>query len=208
MLPKLLTVFSYALSVTHFISNSSYFWHNAINKYPTFQYAQESGARMKTFEFTNLPASVEELTALPEYGFDSPFRVAALLVASLTAWSKNRDACYEMIDLLKGPQKMSPMDKSFIRDRMMGKGDYIGLAYFAGATPENNYQPAVPYRIEILENAYSYDNEGYARLLIKTAGADSPRQITLRRKGSEWFVWEFPGLLADIRKPVQEDPWA
>ncbi len=163
---------------------------------------------MNKFEFKNLPESVEALKALPEYGFDSPFRVAALLVASLTAWSKNREACYEMIDVLKGPQKMSPMDKAFIRDRMMEKGDYIGLAYFEGATPENNYQPTVPYSIEVLENKYSYDNEGYARLLVKTAGADSPRQITLRRKGDEWFVWEFPGVLADIRKPVAKDPWA
>ncbi|MGI6315152.1 MAG: DUF6935 domain-containing protein [Christensenellales bacterium] len=163
---------------------------------------------MKKFEFNVLPASVEELKALPAYGFDSPFRVGALLVASLTAWPKNRDACYEMIDVLKGPQKMSPMDKAFIRDRMMGKGDYIGLAYFEGATPQNNYQPYFPYMIEILENDYSYVNEGYARLLVKTAGADSPRQITLRRKGNEWFVWEFPGILADIRKPIKADPWA
>lgn len=160
------------------------------------------------FQFSILPKTDSELKAMPEFGFDSPFRVAALLLAVLCAWPDDREACYQMIDTLKGPQKMSPMDKQFIRDRMMDKGDYLGKAYFEGANPENNYIPDQPFTVEIEENPYSYDNAGYARLLVRTKGADSPRQITLRQKGDEWFLWEFPAILSDIRKPQAEDPWA
>lgn len=165
---------------------------------------------VEKFEFNKLPESVAELKALPNYGFDSPFKVAALLMASLTAWSKDRDACYDMIDSLKGPQKLSTYERQFIRDRMMSKGDYIALSYFKGAKPDNGYQPNVPYVIEIQDNPYSYTQEGYANLHVQSGGADSIRPIKLRRKGksNEWFVWEFPGVLADIRKPVEEDPWA
>lgn len=160
------------------------------------------------FRFTTVPESKDALLALPEFGFSSPHQVSALLLLALMNFEKNREECYAMIDALKGPQKLSPMDKSFIRDRMMGKADYIAKAYFLGATPENNYTPNEPLSIRVEENDYSYSDPGYARLLIRTAGADSPRTLTLRQKGEEWFVWEFPGLLADIRKPKEADPWA
>ncbi len=161
------------------------------------------------FKFTELPKTDSELREMAEFGFDSPFRVAALLIAVLTAWPEDKDECYTMIDTLKGPQKLSAYDRSFIRDRMMNKGDYIGKAYFQGATPDNNYTPKEPYTIEVEENPYSYDNAGYAKLYVRTKGADGPRPITLRSKGGkEWFLWEFPGILSDIRKPKAEDPWA
>ncbi len=160
------------------------------------------------YQFSTLPKTNEELMKLPEFGYDSPFRVAALLLLALCAWPQDRDECYSMIDTLKGPQKMSPMDRQFIRDRMMSKGDYLAKAYFEGAAPENNYQPDVPLTINVEENTYTYTDPGYARVLVKTKGADSPRHITLRSKGDEWFVWEFSGILSDIRKPKAEDPWA
>lgn len=145
---------------------------------------------------------------MEQFTFDSPFTVAALLIVALCAWKEDREQCYKMIDSLKGPQKMSPMDKQFIRDRMMNKGDYIGRAYFLGATAENNYTPSEPYTVEVIENAVSYDNEGYARLLVVTKGADSPRPITLRQKQDKWFLWDFAAVLSDIRKPASQDPWA
>jgi hypothetical protein len=160
------------------------------------------------FTYSTVPMTDEQLKALPEFGFDSPFKVASLLLLSLCAWSQDREACYQMIDTLKGPQKMSPMDRQFVRDRMMGKGDYLARAYFEGATPDNNYTPNEPYSIDVEENAYTYNDPGYARVQVNTTGADSPRYITLRQKGEEWFVWEFAGILPDIRKPKAEDPWA
>lgn len=158
--------------------------------------------------FAKLPENAGEMQAMPEYRLDTPFHSAALFIAAICVYPRDRDASLAMIDILKGPKPLSAYDRQFIRDRMANKADYIGRAYLRGATPQNGYTPEVPYTVEVNENPYSYANEGYATLYIRTAGADSARGIQLRRKGQDWFVWEFGGILADIRKPVAEDPWA
>ncbi|MDO5672389.1 MAG: hypothetical protein Q4G30_05975 [Actinomycetaceae bacterium] len=160
--------------------------------------------------FSSLPTTVDQFRSMPEFGFGSPFQVAALTVVALTAFETDREQCYQMIDALKGPAQLSPMDKAFIRDRMMGKAEYIAKAYFVGSTPDNGYTPTQPLTVTVNESPYSYTNEGYATLYIPTTGADSPRGIQLRSKAStgEWFLWDFPGLLADIRKPTASNPWA
>ena len=67
----------------------------------------------------------------------------------------------------------------------------------------------MPYTLTVSENPYSYQNEGYARLLLKSGGADNQRFITLRLKPStgEWYLWEYEGLLAGIRIPAKDNPW-
>ncbi len=159
-----------------------------------------------TITFEKLPANVEELKALPEASLDTPFKAAALTVAALCRYPENKDDCTAMLDFLKGPQPLSPYEKQFLRDRFMDK-DYVPRSYFNGAAPANNYEPAKPYTIEIFDNPYSYQDENYATLHIRSGGADSPRQVKLRRKGEQWFLWE-QFLLSDIRKPASDDPWA
>ena len=112
-----------------------------------------------------------------------------------------------MLDFLRGPRPLSVMDKQFIADRFRDK-DYVPRSYFVGATPQNNYLPSEPYSIVVSENPYSYQNEGYATLYVSSGGADSPRSVQLRlAKDGMWYLWE-QYLLADIRKPESENPWA
>ena len=100
---------------------------------------------------------------------------------------------------------MSAYDKQFLRDRLTGKF-YKPRSYFKGTSPENNYQPT-EYTVEVFDNPYSYQSEGYVTLWLVSSGADSPRQIKLRKKGNQWFLWE-NFLLPDIRIPKADDPWA
>jgi hypothetical protein len=160
------------------------------------------------FTFAKLPETAAEFTSMPEYGFDSPLRVAALYIAAICAFPKDREACYAMIDAIKGPAELNPADKNFIRDRMMDKADYLGKAYFKGATPQNNYTPTLPYTVIVKEDTHSYDTVGYATVYLTTAGADNPRPVQLRQKGNEWFLWQHQGVLAGIRIPIAEDAWA
>ena len=105
---------------------------------------------------------------------------------------------------------MTPYDQQFLRDRLRGKS-YLPLAYFEGATPENGYQPRAPYTLNVLADPRPQDIEpGYRRVFLKTTGADSPRPMKLRQKGStgEWFLWEYSSVLSGIRIPAAEDPWA
>ena len=66
-------------------------------------------------------------------------------------------------------------------------------------------------KIEVIENEYTDDNEGYKRLLLKSGGADSPRPVMLRlAKDGNYYIWSdsFLGLLADIKKIESANPWA
>lgn len=162
----------------------------------------------QTFTFEALPQSLEEFKALPEAALDTPFRAAALSLVALTVYGENRALGKELINYLRGPRPLTPADENFLNDRFMDGKKYIPYSYFEGATPENNYTPNVPYKVTISDNPYSYQNENYAKLYVRSSGADSPRYMTLRKKGSgEWFYWE-QGLLVGIRIPKSEDPWA
>ena len=160
----------------------------------------------QTFIFESLPKSVDELKAMPEAALTTPFMTAALAVAVLCHYGEDKQVTFDMLDVLKGPQPLSVYDKQFIRDRIGGK-EYKVFSYFEGTSPQNHYQPTVPYTITVSDNPYSYNNEGYATLYLHSSGADSDRQVQLRRKGDQWFLWQIL-FLSDIRVPAQEDPWA
>lgn len=164
----------------------------------------------KTITFDTLPKSASELKALPNFSLTDPNFVAAAAIAALCVFPKDRDACIEMLNVLKGPQPLSNQEISFIRDRFMDGKDYVPMSYFAGAVPDNGYKPNEPYSITLEVQAHSLDSEGYIKLFVRSGGADSPRYAIMRNKPStgEWFLWEFQGLLAGIRIPKELDPWA
>ena len=120
----------------------------------------------------------------------------------------DRGAAHEMLNFLRGPRPMSPLDEQFLRDRLAGK-IYVIRSFWAGTSPQNGYAPSLPHSVTFYEDPYTYRNAGYCRLNAVSSGADSPRQIVLRKKEStgEWFLWE-NFLLADIRPPAEADPWA
>ena len=158
--------------------------------------------------FYALPETPDQFRSLPQAAMSTPFMTAAMTVAALCVFPKNREACYAMLDFLRGPRPLSGVDKQFIADRFMDGADYIPRSYFNGATPQNDYTPAQPYTVRVSENPYSYQNEGYAKLFIASGGADSPREILLRlAKDGKWYLWD-QFLLVGIRKPESDNPWA
>ncbi len=159
-----------------------------------------------SFTFSALPTNVRELMALPEYALTSPQATAALTVLAMHGYTLNSEEGIAMINALKGPQELTGYDKQFLRDRLQGK-EYLPSSYMLGSSPENSYTPTTPYTITVYENPYSYTEQGYSRLLIKSTGADTERPIVLRQKGNQWFLWENL-LLPSIRPPAVTDPWA
>ena len=162
----------------------------------------------ETFTFVSLPTNVAELQALPESSLDSAFKTTALTLAALCNYEHNPDNTIEMLNFLKGPGEVSGFEKQFIKEHLGSEG-YKARSFFEGATPQNSYKPNVPYKITVIENPYSFDNENWATLYVQSGGADNPRPIKLRKKPStgQWFLVEIQ-CLADIRVPVEEDPWA
>ena len=145
---------------------------------------------------------------MPEANLKNAFGVAALVILAMNNYTDRYDACMEMLTFLKGPGTFYGHEKQRLSDQLKEK-PYLMRSYFEGATPENNYKPAQPYKITIFDNPNSYDESGYATLWVKTSGADTERQIRLRKKEStgEWFLVE-ETLTPGIREPKESDPWA
>ena len=172
------------------------------------QAMEETGNKSYTVTLSQLPVNLAQLQAMPEASLQKPEHTAALTVAVLCIYPISKDDALEMLNYLQGPRGVTPYDKQFLADRFRDK-DYVPRSYFAGATPQNNYEPSDPLTITVFENPYSRGQDGYLTLHVRSGGADSPRQIKLRHKPStgQWFLWE-QFLLADIRQPAANDPWA
>ena len=164
--------------------------------------------RKEIFTFNKLPESLIELQALPESTLDSPFKTAALTVLALCVYGADKSIGIEMLTFLRGPRPLSPYEISFLDDRFRDGNWYVPFSYFKGAIPENDYTPNEPFTLEIESNSTSAVNDGYMKLILKSGGADNPRNLTLRMKGDgRWFLWE-QFLMVGIKTPKSQDPWA
>ncbi|MBO4452766.1 MAG: hypothetical protein J5793_02410 [Clostridia bacterium] len=166
-----------------------------------------SGKGSTDVVFSKLPDTYEEFIALPQAALSTPQDAAALTVLALCFYPQDREVCYRMLDFLRGPRPMSPAEKQFIRDRFMDY-DYVARSYFKGAVPANDYLPTEPYTITVSTNPYSFQEQGYAKMFIRSGGADTERSVQLRQaKDGKWYLWE-QFLLVGIRAPESTNPWA
>ena len=180
--------------------------NNAVNN--AAQAVGKGRNHSERFIFNSLPTNLSELQALPEASLDSAFKTAALTVAALCNFERDPEETFRMLDFLKGPEDVSTYERQFIRERLSGKY-YKSFSFFDGATPQNDYKPSVPYALTVSENPYSFDNENWATLWVKSSGADDPYPIKFRKKPStgQWFLNDIQ-CLSDIRIPVSTDKWA
>ena len=125
-------------------------------------------------KLNTLPATLAEFQALPR---STPEEVCAGFLCALNLYTKSPNDGVAAMDLLRGPRPMTPYDSQFLRDRLRGK-EYLPLAYFDGATPQNGYRPTAPYTLTVLPDQRPQDvEEGYLRVFLQTAGADAPRPV-------------------------------
>lgn len=165
-------------------------------------------AGTKEISFSAVPSSLEAFKALPQASLETPYDTAALTVLALCLYPENNNLSLAALDFLRGPNPLSGIDKQFIADRFTDKKVYVPRSYFSGATPKNDYTPSQPWTVRITAGPYAYQNEGYAKLQLYSGGADSPREVLLRKaKDGKWYLWE-QYLLSDIRPPESENPWA
>ena len=169
--------------------------------------ANSGGNRTEEVVFDRLPETLEEFKAMPQAALSTPFQTAAMTVLAFCFYPQNPQLSLDMVNYLRGPRPLSGYDQSFIKDRFRDS-DYVPRSYFEGATPQNDYLPQEPYRVRVSENPYSYQNQGYATLYIRSGGADSPRSVQLRlAKDGKWYLWE-QFILVGIRQPESRNPWA
>ena len=156
---------------------------------------------------SSVPTTSKEFSALPQNDLSKPENTCVMFLLALALYLKDSDAGVAALNTLRGPRPLGNYDIQFLRDRLRGKS-YLPLAYFDGATPANNYVPSTPLTLEVIADSRPQDiEEGYLRLFLKTAGADSPRPIKLRQKGDFWYLWEYSSILSGIRIPSEADAW-
>ncbi len=185
------------------------FFDKLKNIAPAVQAAAAPAAGNKTVNvvFSDIPESLGAFQALPQAAMANPFDTAAMTVVALCVYPANKELSLQMLNFLRGPRPLSPMEQQFIADRFRDK-DYVPRSYFAGAVPGNDYMPTAPFTVAVFENPYSYTEENYANLYLTSGGADSPRSVKMRlAKDGKWYLWD-QFLLSDIRKPESSDPWA
>ncbi|MBR5724854.1 MAG: hypothetical protein IKX62_05715 [Bacteroidales bacterium] len=163
--------------------------------------------KTRSFTFPALPRDLDSLKALPEATLQDAYGVAALTIAALVRYETDPEACFEMLNWLKGPDPLTPADKIFLRERLQGK-EYKPRSFFSGAVPDNNYTPSGPWTMKVHSNPYSFQNENWAVLYLQSGGADNERPVKLRKKPStgQWFLNDIQ-CLSDIRLPASEDKW-
>lgn len=155
-----------------------------------------------------LPTNIEEFRAMKEMDLTKVENTCAMFLCALDLFIKDRNIGIEAINILKGPINLNPHEISFLADRVRDKA-YLARMYFEGARPDNNYKPNQPLTLLFYPDGRPQDCEaGYMRLYLQTSGADAKRAIKLRQKDNDWYIWEYPGIVMDVRKPVAEDPWA
>lgn len=156
-----------------------------------------------------LPQNIGQLMQMPYAALRNEFEVAALTVAVLCNYCQNPETTVDMLNYLRGPRPLSPYEIQFLRDRLLGK-PYKMFSYLNGTSPMNNYTPTMPLGVTIVVTPTSVLQPDMIRLFVRSSGADSLRQVDLRRKPStgQWFLWSLEGLMPDVRIPANQDPWA
>lgn len=165
--------------------------------------------KSETFTFNAIPRTPEELKAIPECDLSTPFKTCALAMLVCLNYENDRQGTIDMLDVLRGPAPSSPYEVQFLRDRLAGH-EYVARSFFKGTSPENNYTIEEPFTITVEDNPYSYPDENWATMYLKSSGADSKRPVKFRLKPStgQWFLSDPLGVLASIRVPKEADPWA
>jgi hypothetical protein len=160
---------------------------------------------VKTFTYYNLPENVQDLQSLQEANRKDAYGVAAMTVTALCRYETNPEECFKMLNWLKGEEPLTSFEKEFLRDRLAGKG-YKARSYFAGATPENGYTPSMPYKLTPVSNPYTFKEDGWATVSLRSGHDEKLRAVKLRQKKStgEWFLNDIQCVDDDIPAPVNK----
>lgn len=87
------------------------------------------------------------------------------------------------------------------RDRLQSH-PHVFRSYFVGATPENDYQPALPLRLDVVSSSDAGE-QGH-RVTVRSGGADSPRPVYLKKSRQDglYYVSSFANTYVDVRRPL------
>ena len=115
----------------------------------------------------------------------------------------------DMLNYLRGPRPMSPMDVQFMDDRFRGDGKKIPFSYFEGANPGNNYKPTEPMSIQIRNRPIpSIPTAMLGSTSAAAARIARGKSSSARKKAAaNGSFWE-QQVMVGIKPAKEDDPWA
>lgn len=164
---------------------------------------------------SEMPRTMEEFQALQAKAAKEPQGAVAVLLAAMEIYKNDEvlgKKCLELSMYRLYPSILSLM-KGKLRDPESNgySQHFINMAYFKGASPENNYTPNKPYTVEVSVNSgrpyqkLTSANANVLYLRIATQGADSPRPIeVIKPAHTEYFVINnASSIISQVKFPVK-----
>lgn len=169
----------------------------------------------KIVEINKIPSSIEAFLELRSELADSPEGAAALFVAAMLMYNKDKDLGTDAFtiavdrSLLKevsgGYKGFAPGNNfaNAIRNYFAPR-PYLANSYIKDTKVKDGYKlpKASPYEVAMKRNPHSEQSNGDIKVFVACSGADSPRPITLRKNNrGVWKVVNYSSLFVGIRKP-------
>ena len=162
-------------------------------------------------ELNRLPVHLQRFQEVQQRVASTPQGGAAMFVMALNVYQQyNREGVKALVTSATGPAlKADSGDESYNGFALLSQEmslikvqlqDHPELtrAYYKGATPTNDYQPTTPFRMEFT-NLQDVAGTNRKKLFVITAGAASPRPITVAPEGNIWKVVEYSSVLLGVR---------
>ncbi len=170
-------------------------------------------------ELAKIPSSAEEFTQMRNEIATTPEGGAAMTVAALLAFSKDKDLglqCLTLIlakrnvmqgDVYKGYAPLGSIMYHVNRISGYKMWPYLGYAYLKGATAKNDYAVSPPYTVVTKRQKNSgTDASGKVKIFVYCDGF-RPRPIMLHRNDKGiWKAHELSSMFLNVTQPASMAP--
>lgn len=170
-------------------------------------------------KLAKVPSSAEEFTQMRDEIATTPEGGAAMTVAALLAFSKDKEVglqCLTLIldqrnvmkgDVIKGYAPLGSIMYHVNRISGYNMWPYLGFAYLKGATHKTDYAVSAPYTVETKRQKNSgSDESGSVKIFVHCDGF-SPRPVTLHRNDKGiWKAYEMSSLFLNVTQPASMTP--
>ncbi|OJJ18668.1 hypothetical protein BKI52_23970 [marine bacterium AO1-C] len=162
-------------------------------------------------ELNRLPLHIQRFQEVQQSVATTPQGGAAMFIMALNVYQQyNREGVKALVTSATGPALKSDsgdesyngfallsQEMSLIKVQLQDHPE-LTKAYYKGATPTNGYQPSTPFRLEFT-NLQDVTGTNRKKLFVITAGAASPRPITVAPEGNIWKVTEYSSVLVGVQ---------
>ncbi len=169
-------------------------------------------AQEKSITVDKLPATTDEFIKLRDSLASTPEGGAVVMIVATQIYVKDKKTGMECITIALDNSQLGkgnvykgfqPGGSFNFLIKQLDSRPYVPWAYVEGATAENGYQVAAPYKYVLSRNRFSgEESSGTVKVFVNTFGVN-PRPLTMKRNDKGvWKVQEASSIFVAVRPPV------